>query len=402
MGTETKNGEHCTNNINIIILFIIALISININCLADVPGKKEGYTIVIDPGHGGRDPGAVGSFSYEKDIVLSVALKLGEYLQKSNTSIKVIFTRKTDTYVELRERAEIANRNNADLFISIHANLITGKNAYGAETYIMGHSLDAENLQVAMKENAVILQDSDYSAKYEGFDPKSPESYVMFSLIQNAFSEQSTNLAAKIQTQYKEKIGRFDRGVKQERFLVLWRTAMPSVLTEIGFISNIGEEKYMNSKQGQDDIASSIFRACIDYISDINKKTIDPSKMRETVIVPIDSAKINTDNKGKIIYMIQVATSNKKIVTKPANFKNLKNIIEISTGDKFRYATGTYTDYEKAVNYRKQIEKIFPDAFVIAVKNNKILPLREALEQDKRQKTIHLIRQPVDSMDEER
>ena len=386
MGTGTKNGKHCTNNINIPILFFIVLILFNIQTFAEGPGKKEGYIIVIDPGHGGKDPGAIGSFSYEKDIVLPVALKLGEYLKQSNNGIKVILTRKTDTYVELRERAEIANRNNADLFISIHANLITGRNAYGAETYIMGHSLDAENLQVAMKENAVILLEGDHSAKYEGFDPKSPESYVMFSLIQNAFSEQSTDLAAKIQTQYKEKIGRFDRGVKQERFLVLWRTAMPSVLTEIGFISNLAEEKYMNSKQGQDDIASSIFRACIEYISEINNKTIDPTKIREESTAPVDTEKVDSDNKGKIIFMIQVANSLKKIEIKPENFKKIEDISELYSGNRFRYAAGAFKDYDKAVSYRKQIETIYPDAFVIAVKDNKILPLREALDKNQKSK----------------
>ena len=386
MCTGTKNGKHCTNNINILILFFIVLIVFNLKTFAEGPGKKEGYTIVIDPGHGGKDPGAIGSFSYEKDIVLPVAIKLGEYLQRGNNGIKVILTRKSDTYVELRERADIANRNNADLFISIHANLIPGKNAYGAETYIMGHSLDAENLQVAMKENAVILLDSDHSAKYEGFDPKSPESYVMFSLIQNAFSQQSTDLAAKIQTQYKEKIGRFDRGVKQERFLVLWRTAMPSVLTEIGFISNLAEEKYMNSKQGQDDIASSIFRACIDYISEINKKTIDPTKIRETNVPQVDTVIIDSVNKGKIIFKIQVATSAKKIAIKPENFKKIEDISELYSGNKYRYATGAFNDYDKAVTYRKLIETIYPDAFVIAVKDNKILPLREALDKNQQRK----------------
>ena len=380
MRTGTKNGKHHTNNINIAFLLIIVLIPFNLNSFADGIERKENFIIVIDPGHGGRDPGAVGSFSYEKDIVLSVALKLGEYLQRSSNRVKVIYTRNTDIYVSLRDRAEIANKNNADLFISIHANLITGKNAFGTETFIMGHSLDGENLQVAMKENEVILLESDYSTKYEGFDPKTPESYIMFSLTQNAYAKQSTELASMIQTQFKEKIGRFDRGVKQERFLVLWRTAMPSVLTEIGFISNLNEEKYMNSKQGQDDIASSIFKACKDYIDGINKRTIDPSKIKESTLITSDSTKANTDYKGKIIFMIQVVTSTKKIEIKPENFKNINDIVQLYSGIKYRYATGIFPDYEKAVTYRKQIERIYPDAFVIAVKDNKILPLREVLD----------------------
>jgi N-acetylmuramoyl-L-alanine amidase len=383
MATGSKYGKHYTNNINKVISLIIVLISMNLQGLSDIPAKKDNYIIVIDPGHGGKDPGAVGSFSYEKDIVLPVALKLGEYLQRSNNNIKVIYTRNTDKYVSLRDRAEIANKNNADLFISIHANLIIGKNAYGTETFIMGHSLDEENLQVAMKENEVILLESDYSTKYEGFDPKTPESYIMFSLTQNAYARQSTELASMIQTQFKEKIGRFDRGVKQERFLVLWRTAMPSVLTEIGFISNLNEEKYMNSKQGQDDIASSIFRACKEYINEIKKKSVIPSMVKDNTITSSDSLKVNSLSKDKVIFTIQVVTSAKRIEIKPGNFKNINDIVELFSGNRFRYLTGFFNDYDKAVSYRKKIEKIYPDAFVIAVKDNKILPLREALDVNK-------------------
>jgi len=316
--------------------------------------------------------------------------------------VKVIYTRKTDQFVDLDARSDIANKNNADLFISIHVNSNNEHNAYGTETYAMGYSKDQANLEVAIKENQVILLENDYSNKYEGFDPKSQESYIMFTTRQNTFLKQSVELAGMIQAQYKNQIGRYDRGVKLAGFWVLYKTTMPSVLTETGFISNTTEEKFINSKEGQEKIAASIYRACKEYIAEIRKKSVMPPVLKDTISPVIDSLNPSTLSKGNIVYMIQVATSNKKIVTKPANFKNLKNIIEISTGDKFRYATGTYTDYEKAVNYRKQIEKIFPDAFVIAVKDNKILPLREALEQDKRQKTIHLIRQPVDSMDEER
>jgi N-acetylmuramoyl-L-alanine amidase len=384
MGTETKNGEHCTNNINIIILFIIALISINFKCFADVPGKKESYIIVIDPGHGGRDPGAIGSFSSEKNITLAISLKTGEYIEQNLKDVKVIYTRKTDEFVDLDVRSDIANKNNADLFISIHVNSNTEHNAYGTETYVMGYSKNQANLDVAIKENQVILLENGYSTKYEGFDPKSTESYIMFTTSQNTFSKQSIELASMIQSEYKNQAGRYDRSVKQSGFWVLYKTTMPSVLTETGFISNPTEEKFINSKEGQEKIASSIYRACKEYIAEIRKKSVMPPVIKDTIGPAIDSLNLNTMSKGKIVYMIQVATSNKKIMTKPANFKNLKNIIEISSGNRFRYATGTFTDYEKAVNYRKQIKTIYPDAFVIAVKNSKLLPLREALEQDKR------------------
>jgi N-acetylmuramoyl-L-alanine amidase len=248
----------------------------------------------------------------------------------------------------------------------------------------MGYTKDQANLDVAIKENQVILLENDYSNKYEGFDPKSQESYIMFTTRQNIYLKQSLELAWMIQTQYKNQIGRYDRGVKQSGFWVLYKTTMPSVLTETGFISNLKEEKFINSNEGQENIAASIYNACKDYISEIRKKSVMPAVIKDTLGPATDSLKLNTIPNGKIVFMIQVVTSNKKIATKPANFKNTKNIVELSSGNKFRYATGVFSDYNKAVSYRKQMEKIYPDAFVIAVKNNKILPLREALEQDKR------------------
>ena len=383
MGTGAKNGKHHTNNINTVILLFIALISIVLSGSAQVRSGNDGWVIVIDPGHGGRDPGAIGSFSVESNVVLPVALKMGEYLEKNIKNVKVIYTRKTDQYVDLNERAEIANRNKADLFISIHANLIQGKNAYGVETWVMGHAKDDQNLEVAMKENEVIILDNNYSTKYEGFDPKSPESYIMFTLMQNAFYKQSTDLAAKIQTQFSERIKRFDRGVKQGPFWVLWKTTMPSVLTEIGFISNLAEEKYMNSKEGRDSIATSLFRACRDYMNDIEKKSYVPTAKIDTPVIGIDTLSKFKDTSGKIIYMVQIATSPKRVEIKPGNFKNITNIVEILSGNRYRYATGSFNDYNKAVSYRKQIEGKYPDAFVIAVKDNKILPLQEALDKNK-------------------
>ncbi|MBA4321778.1 MAG: N-acetylmuramoyl-L-alanine amidase [Odoribacter sp.] len=381
MATGTKYGKHYTNYINMVIQFIIVLISINVLCFADIPEKKESYIIVIDPGHGGRDPGAIGSYSYEKNITLAVALKTGEYIEQNLKDVKVVYTRKTDTFVDLDVRSDIANKNNADLFISIHANSIDLHNVYGTETFVMGHSKDKANLDVAMKENQVILLESDYSTKYEGFDPKSPESYIMFTLMQNIYLKQSTELASMIQDQYKNKISRFDRGVKQAGFWVLYRTTMPSVLTEIGFISNLAEEKYINSKQGQDNIAESIFRACNEYIGGINKKSGISTAKNGNTVISADSIKATPATKGKIIFMIQVAASSAKIEIKPGNFKNIKDITELYSGNRFRYATGVFNDYDKAVIYRKQIEGIYPDAFVIAVKDNKILPLREALDK---------------------
>ncbi len=383
MGTETKNGKHSSKYINRIAFAVIALVAVILSgSVADAPNHNS-WVIVIDPGHGGYDPGAIGSHSFEKNVTLPVALRTGEYIESNLKNVKIIYTRTTDKFVELAERAEIANRNKADLFISIHANSHPQKSTYGAETWVMGHHKDQKNLEVAMKENSVILLEKDYSTKYEGFDPNSPESYIMFTLMQNAYSEQSIDLASKIQLQYKNQVGRYDRGVKQAGFWVLYMTTMPSVLTEIGFISNDTEEKYINSKEGQDNIAQGIYRACRDYIAEIDRKSIMPAASADTHAV---SEKINpADSLNEtIIFTVQVATSVKKKDIKPSNFRNLKDISELNFGGRYRYTSGVFTDYDKAVEYRKQLETIYPDAFVVAVRNNKILPLQDVLEKNRK------------------
>ncbi len=273
MGTDIKNGKQRTNYIHTL-GFLLFLILLNFHPgLQGLSASEKTWIIVIDPGHGGKDPGAIGSTSREKDITLAIALKAGEYLEKNLKNVKVLYTRKSDVFVELRDRAEFANRNKADLFISIHANWAGAKNIRGTETYVMGIAKDEQNLEVAMKENEVILREDDFSTKYEGFDPKSAESYIMFASMQNIFHEQSTGLASNVQSQFKNRTGRFDRGVKQAGFWVLYMTTMPSVLIETGFITNADEEKYLASKEGQEFIASAIFRASRDYINDVDKKS---------------------------------------------------------------------------------------------------------------------------------
>jgi N-acetylmuramoyl-L-alanine amidase len=385
MGTKAKNGKYYSKYINRAFFSVIAFLSLILSgSVADLP-NKDNWVIVIDPGHGGRDPGAIGSHSYEKNVTLPVALKTGEYISRNLKNVKIIYTRTTDEFVELAERAEIANRNKADLFISIHANSHPQKSTYGAETWVMGHHKDQQNLEVAMKENSVILLEKDYSTRYEGFDPKSPESYIMFTLMQNAYSEQSIDLASKIQVQYKNQVGRFDRGVKQAGFWVLYMTTMPSVLTEIGFISNDSEEKYINSKQGQDNIASGIYRAISDYITEIDRKSSISTLSADTPVV--SSATISDNSlKGKVIYTVQLTASVKKMEIKPGNFRNLKDISEIQSGGRFRYTSGIFENYDKAAAYRKELESIYPDAFVIAVRDNKILPLQETLDKSGKNK----------------
>ena len=384
MSTVIINGKEHTFNIYSVIL--ISLILVLLSCIADAATLKngKGWVIVIDAGHGGKDPGAKGSFSYEKNITLAIALKTGEYIEKNIPDVKVVYTRKDDSTVDLYERPKIANKANADLFISIHVNWAKSKNIRGTETFIMGITKDEQNLEVAMKENEVIYLEKDYSTRYEGFDPKSPESFVMFSLMQNIYQEQSIGLASKIENEYRETNNRNDRGVKQAGFWVLFMTSMPSVLTETGFITNPEEEKYLNSKDGQDFVASSIFRACRAYINEIdNKSSISAVKSQDTTLKTEPPA-IKTNKPGEIIFMVQLATSSSRTETTPQNFKGLDDITEIKSDDRFKYATGRFTDYSDAVKYRKKIEEIYPDAFVIAVQDNKILPLQQALEHKKR------------------
>ena len=232
--------------------------------------KNFGFTtIVIDAGHGGKDPGNLGRISKEKDVSLDVALKLGAILKERFPDVKVLYTRDNDSFPSLYGRADFANKNNADLFISIHCNSEPGDRAYGTETWVMGLHTSAKNLEVAKRENSVILLEENYEQQYEGYDPNSPDSHILFTLYQNAYLENSLKLAQGIEDQFKQRVKRRSRGVKQAGFVVLWKTAMPSVLVEIGFLSNRNEERYLNDDYGQTLIASGIFRAVRDYKKEI-------------------------------------------------------------------------------------------------------------------------------------
>jgi N-acetylmuramoyl-L-alanine amidase len=227
--------------------------------------KKYGVkTIVIDAGHGGKDPGCHGKSHHEATVTLQVALELGRILKENLPGIKVYYTRMSDKFVELHERANIANRNHADLFISLHCN--SGPTSvFGTETFTMGLHHTEGNLEVAKRENEVILKEEDYKSKYDGFDPHSPQGHIMFSLYQNAFIESSLNLAQKIEAQFKTRVGRESRGVKQAGLLVLWKTTMPAVLIELGFLTNAKEEQYLTNKTNQKLLASGIYRAIKAY-----------------------------------------------------------------------------------------------------------------------------------------
>ncbi len=236
-----------------------------------VSGENKTFTLVLDAGHGGHDAGAIGTYSKEKNINLNITLKVAQLIQRNMPDVKIVFTRKTDVFIPLHERAAIANRNKADLFISIHTNSLEGgKLAYGSETYSLGMARSKENLEIAKRENSVILYENDYQKSYAGFNPKSSESYIIFEFMQDKYMRQSVELAKAIQTEY-HNVGRADKGVKQAGFLVLRETTMPSVLTELGFISTPQEEQYLNSQKGTDELATAIYRGFAAYKQSVQR-----------------------------------------------------------------------------------------------------------------------------------
>jgi len=352
------------------------------NTVTDPP--KGIRTVVIDAGHGGRDPGAVGKNGKEKDIALAIALKVGTYIEDNITDVKVIYTRKTDVYVELHERANIANRAEADLFISIHVNAHPRASAYGTLTLVLGQHRADENFDVAVRENSVILLEEDYEITYEGFDPKSTESYIMFSLMQKTYFKQSIQFGDYVQDQFRERASRKDLGVREQGILVLAQTTMPGVLVETGFISNPEEEKYLLTQYGQEIIASAIYRGFKAY-----KEEID-GKSNLTVIVADEAAAVSETVLGtnpdpaqpeQIIFSIQLASSKSKIATDPSSFKGYEQVMVIQDGRWFKYLLGEESSYHNALERCKVIKSDYPDAFVVASKAGKIVPLNEALEE---------------------
>ncbi|MFP4059277.1 MAG: N-acetylmuramoyl-L-alanine amidase [Bacteroidales bacterium] len=340
--------------------------------------KPSIKTVVIDAGHGGKDPGALGKHSKEKDIVLAISLKVGKYIEEYLPGINVIYTRKSDVFVPLHERADIANRNKADLFISIHANGYTKSEIFGTETFVMGQHTNERHLEVAKKENSVIVLEDDYTTRYEGFDPNSSESYIIFNLLQRTYLEQSLNFASYIQNQFRERVRRHDRGVQQAGLLVLWKTTMPSVLVEVGFITNPQEEKYLNSELGQDYLASAIFRAFRDYKYAVESRSDffshDSRDDEETIAI------------NNIEYRIQIAASSTLhtgesdlfIIAREADPEI--DVEFIKSGNLYKYTLGKFTNYQETLDYSREIKKTFPDAFIVAVKDGKIIPVSAALK----------------------
>ncbi|WP_310381332.1 N-acetylmuramoyl-L-alanine amidase [Flavobacterium sp.] len=358
------------------------------------------FVVTLDAGHGGHDFGAVYSGRIEKNVALAVALKVGKLLEE-NPKIEVIFTRKTDVFIDLIERANIANRADANIFVSIHCNANKNTAADGTETYVMGISKNASNLETAKKENSVITLEKDYKQKYEGFDPNNPESMIGMTLMQEEYLDNSISLAGKIEEEFAA-IGKKLRqgGVKQERFMVLHKAYMPRVLVEMGFISNSTEGALLASEEGQDEIARAISNAIISYkreffdggTFDTNKPsqriiekpikdTSTPAKPKIIIATPeIKNTEDSLNSKG-ILYKVQLSASTKKLELSPKNFKGLDAITIANSGNLYKYMYGQTSNYEEAKKLLQEAKsKGYSSAYLIAFKQGKSISIQEALK----------------------
>ena len=384
------------------------------------------FVVVIDAGHGGHDPGAIGKISKEKNINLNVALKVGNLIKRNCDDVKVIYTRSKDVFIPLDRRAEIANNAKADLFISIHTNaLANNRTAKGASTWTLGLAKSDANLEVAKRENSVILYESDYKTRYAGFNPNSAESYIIFEFMQDKYMEQSVHLASLMQKQFRQTCRRADRGVHQAGFLVLKASAMPSILIELGFISTPEEERYLNSEEGAGTMAKGIYRAFLNYKREHElrltgiSKTIVPTEQEEDnapAIAQKDTESVNTapqqekllaeaktkpaataktapkrpivvesaTNDSEITFKIQILTSSKPLAKNDKRLKGLKEVDYYKEGGIYKYTYGASSDYSKVLRTKRTITAQFKDAFIIAFRNGEKMNVNEAIAEFKK------------------
>jgi len=350
--------------------------------------NNKPFIVVLDAGHGGKDPGRPTKFGYkEKDIALKIVLKIGENLEK-HKNVKVIYTRKTDVFIELRQRAKIANKADADLFVSVHCNAHNSQ-AYGTETYVLGLGRSESNFRVAKEENEVIFYEDDYETNYEGFDPNSPETLIGLTLMQEDYLDQSIQLARNIQDNFTNRLKRKNRGVKQEVFWVLHNTYMPSVLIETGFITNRSEGDYLNSVVGNNNISKSISDAIVDYKSSLNTAVLIeavPPPTEEIVttseiVKPTETANSPENIDKSIVFKVQIAAGSKKLATKSYNFKGLKPISRTRSKKVYRYFYGETLSYEAVVMLKNEaLAKGYKSAYVVAYKNGKKIAVKSALK----------------------
>ena len=337
---------------------------------------KDVFTVVLDAGHGGKDSGNRGNQYYEKHIALSVTLKIGAILKK-NPDINIIYTRKNDVFIPLNKRADIANSAKADLFVSIHCDAHTS-NAYGAGTFVLGLHENDRNFRIAQKENSVIFLEEDYEKNYDGFDPNNPESVISLVLMQETYLDQSIQAANTIQQSFVRNLKRKNRTVKQAGFLVLRNTYMPSVLVELGFLTNKIEGAYLNSKKGQNEMSEAIAKAIVSY------KNLLQSDLQEDVVFEDSSTNMEENSLfSEYTFRVQISASKTMLEPKSFNFKGLSPIKRIKSGSLYKYFLGNATSYEKAKELQQHaIEKGYSGSFVVAFQGDEIVPLNNALKRN--------------------
>ena len=337
---------------------------------------KDVFTVVLDAGHGGKDSGNRGNQYYEKHIALTVTLKIGAILKK-NPDINIIYTRKNDVFIPLNKRADIANSAKADLFVSIHCDAHTS-NAYGAGTFVLGLHENDRNFRIAQKENSVIFLEEDYEKNYDGFDPNNPESVISLVLMQETYLDQSIQAANTIQQSFVKNLKRKNRTVKQAGFLVLRNTYMPSVLVELGFLTNKIEGAYLNSKKGQNEMSEAIAKAIVSY------KNLLQSDLQEDVVFEDSSTNMEENSLvSEYTFRVQISASKTMLEPKSFNFKGLSPIKRIKSGSLYKYFLGNATSYEKAKELQQHaIEKGYSGSFVVAFQGDEIVPLNNALKRN--------------------
>lgn len=341
--------------------------------------QNDKFIVVIDAGHGGRDPGGVANGYREKDVALNVSLLLGKLL--SNTEIKVVYTRKTDVFIGLWKRGKIANNAKADLFVSIHCNTVNNSKPYGTETFVLGLHANKQNLEIAKKENAVILLEDDYKERYVGFDPNSEESVLGLTLLQEENLDKSFSLAAEIQQNFSQNLKRKNRGVKQAGFVVLHQTYMPSVLIELGFLSNKNEGKFLDSKMGQQQMAKEIAKAITKYYQQLKANTVVSQSVNLDDSISKTYLPDETGTEEEVIFKIQIASSKNKLKAKSYNFRGLKNIERVKVGSYYKYYYGITSNYQEVKNaLLKAKKKGYSDAYIAAFKNGEKTSLSKVLK----------------------
>ena len=361
-------------------------------------------TVVIDPGHGGKDPGCVRNGVREKDVNLRVALKFGKMIADNLPDVKVVYTRKTDVFVPLAERGNIANKAGADLFISIHADAVEKNTVVsGSSTFVMGNDKSQANLQVAMRENDVVSYEEDYSAKYEGYVPGSAESYIIFSLMQYAYRDQSMNFAELVQRHYGKNIPMKNRGAREAPYLVLWRTAMPSVLTEMGFLSNPDDRRFLTSAAGQTKVARALFNAFSEYKAKVEGNTrivslppeggerethvadAVPEKRTEANGKPAagQGGSISRNKERGLEFMVQVSAVSKRADVRSRSIFGAYagKVVEKRVGKLYKYYLGPADSYAEALSLQREARSRFRDAFIVAFREGRQVPLTDEMKR---------------------